>query len=29
VEAIISHVKHTPFTLEGGELPQMTYTCES
>jgi hypothetical protein len=24
-----SHVKHTPFTLEGNELPQMTYAYES
>jgi hypothetical protein len=24
-----SHVKHTPFTLEGSELHQMTYTCAS
>jgi hypothetical protein len=23
-EAIISHIKHTPFALEGGELPQTT-----
>jgi hypothetical protein len=26
---IISHVKHTPFALEGGELHQTTYTYES
>jgi hypothetical protein len=24
-----SHVKHTPFTPEGNEIPQMTYACES
>jgi hypothetical protein len=23
------HIKHTPFALEGSELPQMTYTYES
>jgi hypothetical protein len=28
-EAIISNVKHTPFTLEGCELHRMTYACES
>jgi hypothetical protein len=25
----LSHVKHTPFALEGSELPRMTYACES
>jgi hypothetical protein len=24
-----SHVKHTPFVLEGSEIHQMTYTYES
>jgi hypothetical protein len=28
-KAIFSHVKHTLFTLEESELPQMTYACES
>jgi hypothetical protein len=28
-EAIMSHVKHTLFALDGSELPQTTYTCES
>jgi hypothetical protein len=28
-EAIISHVKHTPFALERSELHQMTYADES
>jgi hypothetical protein len=25
----ISHVKRTPFALEGSELPRMTYTYQS
>jgi hypothetical protein len=29
VEAFISHGKHTLFSLEESEPPQMTYTCES
>jgi hypothetical protein len=29
VEAIISDVKHTPFTLEGSGLHWTTYACES
>jgi hypothetical protein len=29
VEAIISHVKHMPFALEGTELHWTTYTYES
>jgi hypothetical protein len=24
-----SHIKHTPFTLEGSELHRTTYVCES
>jgi hypothetical protein len=24
-----SHIKHTPFALEGSELPQTTYACGS
>jgi hypothetical protein len=23
-----SHIKHTPFALEGSELHRMTYACE-
>jgi hypothetical protein len=29
VEALVSHDRHTLFTLEESESPQMTYTCES
>jgi hypothetical protein len=28
-EVVFSYVKHTLFTLEESELPQMTYVCES
>jgi hypothetical protein len=28
MEVIISHVKHTPFALEGSELHQTTYAYE-
>jgi hypothetical protein len=29
VEAFVSHDRHTLFTLEESQPPQMTYTCES
>jgi hypothetical protein len=29
ISDIISHVKHTPSTLEGSELHRMTYAYES
>jgi hypothetical protein len=28
VEALVSHDRHTLFTLEESGSPQMTYTCE-